>query len=205
MRLAEDVHNVLCFEPGNAEGVAVDDGRGSTHLLQRRHRLGRRRRADQDLVTRGAGDQGVDTGIGEHPAATDHHDVIGDVLHLGPSDGWRRGWPVPPRRGSGGAGASDDSLWVHAVERLVHDDHRRVAEHGGGDAESLAHAERVPARLATCRRAEADEIDHGVDPGWPPWPGSGPSTAGGSRAERLGWRAAASTSAPTWLSGCRRC
>ena len=99
----------------------------------------------------------------------------------------------------------DDPFGVHAVERLVHDHHRRVAEHGRGDAETLTHAQRVAAGLAAGRRAEADELDHLVDPARGQSLGarhpqqvvaSGPAGLQGGRRPR---------SAPTWRSGWRRC
>ena len=96
----------------------------------------------------------------------------------------------------------DDALGVHAVERLVHHQHRRVAEQGRGDAEPLPHAERVAAGLAPRGRLRPACPMHLVDPA-APGPGSGPATAGGCG--RCGSAAgrAASSSAPTWLSGCR--
>ena len=47
-----------------------------------------------------------------------------------------------------------DAFWVEPVRGLVEEQHPRVAEHGGGDAEALLHAQRVaPARfLATAPR-----------------------------------------------------
>ena len=58
----------------------------------------------------------------------------------------------------------DDALGVQAVERLVEHQHRRVAEQRGGDAEPLAHAERVAAGLAPRRRLQAGLLEHLVDP-----------------------------------------
>ena len=58
----------------------------------------------------------------------------------------------------------DDALGVHAVERLVQHQHRRVAEQRRGDPEPLPHAERVAARLAPGRRLQAGLLDHLIDP-----------------------------------------
>ena len=57
-----------------------------------------------------------------------------------------------------------DALGVHAVERLVHHQHRRVAEHGRGDPQPLPHAQRVPARPPPDRRAQARLLDDLIDP-----------------------------------------
>jgi len=58
----------------------------------------------------------------------------------------------------------DDALRVHAVERLVHDQRRRVAEHRSGDPEALAHPQRVAACLASCGLPESDQFCHRIDP-----------------------------------------
>ena len=92
-----------------------------------------------------------------------------------------------------------DALGVQAVERLVEHQHRRVAEQRGGDAEPLAHAERVAARLAPGRRAPARPARSPRRPGWPPEPWEWASHSRWLRAVRLGCSAPASSSAPTWL------
>ena len=97
----------------------------------------------------------------------------------------------------------DDALGVHAVERLVEHQHRRVAEHRGGDAQPLPHAQRVAARLAPGRRFQPGLAEHLVDPaGGRPWEWA--SQSRWLRAVRLGCSAAASSSEPAWRSGCRR-
>jgi hypothetical protein len=58
----------------------------------------------------------------------------------------------------------DDALGVHAVERLVQHQHRRVAEQRGGDAEPLPHAEGVAARLAPDRGLPGRPARHLIDP-----------------------------------------
>ena len=58
-----------------------------------------------------------------------------------------------------------DAGRVEPVGRLVEDQHVRVAEQGGADAEALAHAERVvahpPVGLVV---GEADQLEHLLDP-----------------------------------------
>ena len=98
-----------------------------------------------------------------------------------------------------------DALGVHAVERLVHHQHRRVAEQRGGDAEALAHAEGVAARLPLRHGGEAGQADAPRRRGRADRPWECASHSRWLRALRLGWSAAASSSAPRWLSGCRSC
>jgi len=58
----------------------------------------------------------------------------------------------------------DDALGIQAVERLVEHEHRRVAQHRGGEAEPLPHAEGVAAGLAPDRGPQASCVDDLVDP-----------------------------------------
>jgi hypothetical protein len=57
----------------------------------------------------------------------------------------------------------DDAFRIHAVERLVEHQGRRIAEEGDGDAQALAHAQGVTARLAADRGAQAGLLDDRVD------------------------------------------
>ena len=92
----------------------------------------------------------------------------------------------------------DDALGVHAVERLVEHQHRRVAEQRRGDAEPLPHAERVAARLPPDRALQARpaSITSSTRRAARPWEWA--SHSRWLRAVRLGCSAAASSSAPTW-------
>jgi hypothetical protein len=78
--------------------------------------------------------------------------------------GYQRGVPL------GGQGAQeaahpDDAFGIHAVEGLVQDQHRRVAQQRGGDAEPLPHAERVTAGPAANDRRQAGLRGYRVHPG----------------------------------------
>jgi hypothetical protein len=53
---------------------------------------------------------------------------------------------------------------IHAVERLVEHEDRRVAQQGRGDPEPLPHAERVAAGLPPRRRRQADLPDYFIRP-----------------------------------------
>ena len=73
----------------------------------------------------------------------------------------------------------DDALRVQAVDRLVEQQHRRVAEQRGGDAEPLAHAEREPLDPLAPHAGQPDLLEHLVDPRAPGSGWSARATAGG--------------------------
>ncbi len=54
-----------------------------------------------------------------------------------------------------------DALGVEAVARFVEDEYGRLAEKGSGEAEPLAHAERVGAGVASVGRSEVQHDLHG--------------------------------------------
>ena len=56
-----------------------------------------------------------------------------------------------------------DPLGIEAVRRLVEDEDLGIAEERCREAESLAHAQRVPLRPAPGRVRELDEPEHLVD------------------------------------------
>ena len=58
----------------------------------------------------------------------------------------------------------EDPLGVEPIDRLVQDEDRRVAEEGGGDAETLAHAERELAGPTVRCFGEPDDPQDLVDP-----------------------------------------
>ena len=58
----------------------------------------------------------------------------------------------------------EDAGRVEAVDRLVEDEQLGVAQQAAGDAEALAHAERVRADLVVAAAAEADAVERAVDP-----------------------------------------
>ena len=91
------------------------------------------------------------------------------------STSWSMWLEIEDRLALGGQVAQEpaqppDALGVEAVGRLVEDEHLRVAEHGGGEAEALAHAHRVAAGALAGGRRDADQLEHlvdalGADPG----------------------------------------
>ena len=95
-----------------------------------------------------------------------------------------------------------DALRVEAVDRLVEDQRRRVAEQRGGDAEPLPHAEREAAGpLAGHLRAGRPASMHLVDPASRGCRAVAASASRWLRAERPVCTALASSSAPTSCSG----
>ena len=133
-------------------------------VCQHRHRLGPRGGAQRHPVTGCGGDQLGHAGVGDDPAAADDDQVVGGVLQLAHQVAGDQHGPALGGQGLQEAAHPDDALGVHAVERLVEHQHRRVAEQRGGDAEPLPHAEREPAGLAPGRRAQTGLRDHLVDP-----------------------------------------
>ena len=103
--------------------------------------------------------------VGEDRAAADDDEVVGGQRHLrhqvaGDEDRAALGGQLP------GEGAHPaDALGVQAVDRLVEDDDRRVAEQRDGDAQPLAHAEGELADALAGDRLQPDEAEHLVDPG----------------------------------------
>ena len=104
--------------------------------------------------------------LADDPPLPDHHDVVGDDLDLGQQVGGQQdGAPVVGVVAEQVAHPADAGR-VETVRRLVQDEHRRVADQGGGDAETLTHPERVvahpPVRLGA---GEADQVEQLGDPG----------------------------------------
>ena len=161
-----------------------------------------RRGADGHPVGGGRGDQLRDAGVRDHQAPADHDQVVGGVLELAHQVAGHQHRPALRGQRPQEAAHPHDALRVHAVERLVEHQHRRVAEQRGGDAEPLPHAERVPARLAPGRAQAACSMTSSTRRAPRPWEWA--SHSRWLRADRLGCSAAASSSEPRWLSGCRR-
>ena len=141
--------------------------------------------------------------VGDDPAAADDHQMVGGVLQLAHQVAGHQHRTALVGQRPQEAAHPHDALGVHAVERLVQHQHRRVAEQRGGDAQPLAHAEGVTARLPPGGLLQPGLADHLVDPaGVRPWERA--SQSRWLRPVRLGCSAAASSSEPTCRSGCRR-
>ena len=96
------------------------------------------------------------------PAADDEQ-VVGGVLEL--AHQVARDEHRPAFLGERPEEAADpaDALRVEPVDGLVEEQHRRVAEERGGDAEPLRHAQREAADPPACGPGQADELEHCVD------------------------------------------
>ena len=103
--------------------------------------------------------------LGHDAAVADHHEVVGHHLDLvqevgGEQDGAAAVGVVPQQ-----STHPADARRVETVGRLVEDQHLRFPDECGGDAEPLAHAQRIvthpPRRLL---RRQADEVQHLLDP-----------------------------------------
>jgi hypothetical protein len=57
-----------------------------------------------------------------------------------------------------------DAVGVQAVHRFVEDEHGRIPEERGGDAEPLAHAQRKALRPSPGYVLQADDAEHLVHP-----------------------------------------
>jgi len=57
-----------------------------------------------------------------------------------------------------------DALGIHAVERLIQHQRRRIAKQGRGDPEPLPHAQGVATRLAPGGRLQACLREDFIDP-----------------------------------------
>ncbi|CAI7979561.1 hypothetical protein FRAHR75_650004 [Frankia sp. Hr75.2] len=101
--------------------------------------------------------------VGDDLSAPDHHHVVGGFLQFAHQMARHQ-----DRAALGGERAQEpahphDALRVHAVERLVEQERRWVAEQRGGDPEPLPHAEREAAGPAPGDRPQAGLIENLVD------------------------------------------
>ena len=99
--------------------------------------------------------------LGDDPAVADHHDVVGDDLDLVQQVGGQQDGAAAVGVAAEQVAHPADAGRVQAVGGLVEDQHLGVADQGGGDAEPLAHPQRVVAdpsgRLGG---GEADDLQH---------------------------------------------
>ena len=83
--------------------------------------------------------------LGDDPALADHDEVVGDDLDLVQQVRGEQHGAAPVGVAAEQVAHPADAGRVEPVGRLVEDQHLGVAEQRGGDAEPLAHAERVVA------------------------------------------------------------
>ena len=120
--------------------------------------------AHPDRLVGAARDHVLGAGLGDELAPADDDQVVGGDGHLvhqvaGHQDGSALGGEplhqVPDPQ---------DAFGVEPVDRLVEEQDLRVAEHGHGDAEPLAHAEREAAGPLVRHVLQADQVQHLLDP-----------------------------------------
>ena len=200
--VAGDHADLLRVASGHADGAAI--GRFDRHAVgaQQPDEVVEAVGAHMGGVAVRHRPQVVGGDVLDQATPADDHVVLGHQLHLAHQ----------VRRDEDGAALAgevleqvadpEDALGVEAVDRLVEHHDLRIAEEGAGDAEALAHAEREAAAAAPGDLAEADDVEHLVDPvgadavgdgegpqvvvggaasGGPPWPRAAhPSSGGGS-------------------------
>ncbi len=106
----------------------------------------------------------ADLRVGDEPATADDDDAVGDELHLAHEvAGDQDGATLVGEPAEEGADPAD-AFEVQPVDGLVEEQDGWVAEQGRGDAEALAHPERVALDPPTGGLAEADELDDLLDP-----------------------------------------
>ena len=101
----------------------------------------------------------------DQPAVGDDDDVVDGLLDLLEHVAGDQDRPALGGQVAQEAAQPPDALGVEAVGRLVEDEHLRVAQHRGSEAEALAHAHRVAAGPLARGGGEADQLEHLVDPG----------------------------------------
>ena len=128
-------------QSGHSPGpVGIGDD-GPARIGQSVGQLVRRRRAHLDRLTRAAGHEVSDRGLGDQLALADDHEVVGGQRHLGHEVArYEHRAPFTGELLAQGAHPAD-ALGIEAVHRLVEQQHPRVAQKGGGDTQALAHAE----------------------------------------------------------------
>jgi hypothetical protein len=102
--------------------------------------------------------------VGEELAAPDDDQVVGGQRHLAHQVArHQHGAALGGERLEELADPAD-ALGVQAVDRFVEHQDRGVAEQGGGEAEPLLHAERVPLDPPVRHRLQAGQPEHLGDP-----------------------------------------
>jgi len=138
----------------------ADHRAGRDELVAQQCRL---RRHDAHAAPRRRLEERLDGGVGEEPAAADHDEVLGGQRHLAHEVRADQHRAALGREVLEQVADPQDALGVQAVHRLVEDQRAGVAEQRGGDAESLAHAEREPARSLAGHLRQPDDPQHVVD------------------------------------------
>jgi hypothetical protein len=121
------------------------------------------RGADPDEAHGAGAHERVHGRVGDQPAPPDDDQVVRGQRQLAHQmAGHEHGAALARQRPQQGADPRD-TLGIESVDRLVQQQHPRVAEQGG-DSQALGHAERKLAGPPAGRRVQADQTEHLVDP-----------------------------------------
>jgi hypothetical protein len=163
-----DLSDRLAGEAVDLEYVSLDAVHARVACGQRVAQRGRLRRDHADGgPCRGAVHEFRDGGVRDEPAATDHHDVLGGLGHLGHQMRGQEHGPAFLRQALEQRPDPQDALGVQSVGGLVEHQDSRVAEQRRGDAQALAHAEREAAHALAGDRLDPDHLDdlvHAIAP-----------------------------------------
>jgi len=97
--------------------------------------------------------------VGQQPAAAEHDEVVGGVLHLAHQVAGDQHRPSLVGEVAQQLAHPADALGVQAVHRLVEQEDVGVAEQRGGDPEPVPHAQGEPPHPVVGHRLEADHLD----------------------------------------------
>ena len=141
-------------------GAGLFDDGGRRHRGTQPVELGR---ADDHPV--GAGGEFGDGAVGDQASAVQDHHPVGDLLDLVQLVAGHQDGPSFVGQGAQHRAQPADALRIQPVGRFVQHEHPRVTQQGRGEAEPLAHAERVRAHLAPGRRGQPHVPEYLVRPG----------------------------------------
>jgi hypothetical protein len=116
---------------------------------------------DRPLVARG---QRGDRALGHHPAAVDDRREVARLLHLVQQMRREQHRAALRHQRAHQPAELENARRVEPVDRLVQDQQLRVAEQAAGDAEPLAHAERVRLHAVVGSRGQPDALQRAGDP-----------------------------------------
>ena len=100
----------------------------------------------------------------DEPGPVDDHDLVGELCDLRENVAGDENRAAAPGEGAQEVAQPADSFRIEPVRRLVEDEQLRVAEQRAGDAQALAHAERVGLDPAAGGTRQLDLLEHLVDP-----------------------------------------
>ena len=162
--LAEQCRDPLGRQPRDGKDTAAGIGHRCPLIRQHGRRVPAGAGPHRDPVPGCGREQVRDGRVGDDRAAADDHQVPGGLLQFAHQVAGHQDRAAPGGQRGQEAAHPHDALGVHAVERLVQQQHRRVTQQRGGDPEPLPHAQGVAARLPPCRCLQARLLDDLIDP-----------------------------------------